>query len=187
MFGKYVKRKAWLESEDEDFDHLVTPVVWSPTADTDACSAVTSQLMVNDEYDMTRSGEGFNLYLFREDAPVENDPQDIYMKVEFNHAGIGRTVPLIRWPKEKDEEGKEIPNGNADKLTIENYLSNLYIKVRIALTEKGYVYTFPNTVSSEDKNNGGKRNGIVWENERLILNLFEPMLETDKVEKENNG
>ena len=78
-------------------------------------------------------------------------------------------------------------NGNADKLTIENYLSNLYIKVRIALTEKGYVYTFPNTVSSEDKNNGGKRNGIVWENERLILNLFEPMLETDKVEKENNG
>lgn len=187
LFGKYVKRKAWLESEDEDFDHLVTPVVWSPTADTDACSAVTSQLMVNDEYDMTRSGEGFNLYLFREDAPVENDPQDIYMKVEFNHAGIGRTVPLIRWPKEKDEEGKEIPNGNADKLTIENYLSNLYIKVRIALTEKGYVYTFPNTVSSEDKNNGGKRNGIVWENERLILNLFEPMLETDKVEKENNG
>ena len=181
LFGKYVKRKAWLESEDEDFDHLVTPVVWSPTADTDACSAVTSQLMVNDEYDMTRSGEGFNLYLFREDAPVENDPQDIYMKVEFNHAGIGRTVPLIRWPKEKDEEGKEIPNGNADKLTIENYLSNLYIKVRIALTEKGYVYTFPNTVSSEDKNNGGKRNGIVWENERLILNLFEPMLETDKV------
>lgn len=187
LFGKYVKRKAWLESEDEDFDHLVTPVVWSPTADTDACIAVTSQLMVNDEYDMTRSGEGFNLYLFREDAPVENDPQDIYMKVEFNHAGIGRTVPLIRWPKEKDEEGKEIPNGNADKLTIENYLSNLYIKVRIALTEKGYVYTFPNTVSSEDKNNGGKRNGIVWENERLILNLFEPMLETDKVEKENNG
>ena len=187
LFGKYVKRKAWLESEDEDFDHLVTPVVWSPTADTDACSAVTSQLMVNDEYDMTRSGEGFNLYLFREDAPVENDPQDIYMKVEFNHAGIGRTVPLICWPKEKDEEGKEIPNGNADKLTIENYLSNLYIKVRIALTEKGYVYTFPNTVSSEDKNNGGKRNGIVWENERLILNLFEPMLETDKVEKENNG
>ena len=187
LFGKYVKRKAWLESEDEDFDHLVTPVVWSPTADTDTCSAVTSQLMVNDEYDMTRSGEGFNLYLFREDAPVENDPQDIYMKVEFNHAGIGRTVPLIRWPKEKDEEGKEIPNGNADKLTIENYLSNLYIKVRIALTEKGYVYTFPNTVSSEDKNNGGKRNGIVWENERLILNLFEPMLETDKVEKENNG
>ena len=194
LFGKYVKRKAWLESEDKDFDHLVTPIVWSPTADTDTCSAVTSQLIVNDEYDMTRSGEGFNLYLFRQDAPIEqdvsteNDPQDIYyMKVEFNHAGFGRTVPLIRWPKEKDEKGNEKPNGKPVKLTIENYLSNLYIKVRVALTEKGYVYTFLDAISSEDTDNGGRKNGIVWENERLILNLFEPMLEMDKVEKQNNG
>ena len=180
LFGKYVKRKAWLEEEDEEYDHLITPVVWSPTADTDACSAVTSQLMVNDEYDMTRSGEGFNLYLFREDAPIENDPQDIYMKIEFNHAGIGRTVPLIYWPKEGD---------SPKKLTIENYLKNLYIKVRIALTEKGYVYTFPNTISADDAEHGGRKNGIVWENERLVLNLFEPMIEADKIPRdtENNG
>ena len=101
------------------------------------------------------------------------------MKVEFNHAGFGRTVPLIRWSK--DKEGKPV------KLTIENYLSNLYIKVRVALTEKGYVYTFPDAISSEDTNKGGRKNGIVWENERLILNLFEPMLEMDKVVKRNNG
>ena len=180
LFGKYVKRKAWLEEENEEYDHLITPVVWSPTADTDACSAVTSQLMVNDEYDMTRSGEGFNLYLFREDAPIENDPQDIYMKIEFNHAGIGRTVPLIYWPKEGD---------SPKKLTIENYLKNLYIKVRIALTEKGYVYTFPDTISADDTKHGGRKNGIVWENERLVLNLFEPMIEADKIlrDTENNG
>ena len=180
MFGKYVKRKAWLEEENEEYDHLITPVVWSPTADTDASSAVTSQLMVNDEYDMTRSGEGFNLYLFREDAPIENDPQDIYMKIEFNHAGIGRTVPLIYWPKEGD---------SSKKLTIENYLKNLYIKVRIALTEKGYVYTFPDTISADDTEHGGRKNGIVWEDERLVLNLFEPMIEADKIlrDTENNG
>ena len=180
LFGKYVKRKAWLEEENEEYDHLITPVVWSSTADTDTCSAVTSQLMVNDEYDMTRSGEGFNLYLFREDAPIENDPQDIYMKIEFNHAGIGRTVPLIYWPKE----------GNSPKkLTIENYLENLYIKVRIALTEKGYVYTFPDTISADNAEHGGRKNGIVWENERLVLNLFEPMIEADKIlrDTENNG
>lgn len=179
LFGKYVKRKAWLEEEDEEYDHLITPVVWSPTADTDTCSAVTSQLIVNDEYDMTRSGEGFNLYLFRQDAPIENDPQDIYMKIEFNHAGIGRTVPLIYWPKEGD---------GPQKLTIENYLENLYIKVRIALTEKGYVYMFPDTVKVTD-NPATRRNGIVWENERLVLNLFEPMIEADKIPRdtENNG
>lgn len=179
LFGKYIKRKAWLEEKDEEFDHLITPVVWSPTGDSDACSAVTSQLIVNDEYDMTRSGEGFNLYLFRQDAPIENDPQDIYMKIEFNHAGIGRTVPLIYWPKEGD---------GPQKLTIENYLENLYIKVRIALTEKGYVYMFPDTVKVTD-DPATRKNGIVWENERLVLNLFEPMIEADKIPRdtENNG
>ena len=180
LFGKYVKRKAWLEEENENFDPEETPVVWSPTGDSDTCSAVTSQLVVNDEYDMTRSGEGFNLYLFRQDAPIENDPQDIYMKIEFNHAGIGRTVPLIFWPKEDDE---------AKKLTIENYLDNLYIKVRIALTEKGYVYMFPDAISADDTEHGGRKNGIVWENERLVLNLFEPMIEADKIPRdtENNS
>ena len=187
LYGKYVKRKSWLEEAGSKYNHDIHDIVWSPTSITDTCSAVTSQLIVNDEYDMTRSGEGFNLYLFKQDAPVENDPQDIYMKVEFNHAGFGRTVPLIRWPKEKDEYGVEKPNGKPVKLTIENYLSNLYIKVRVALTEKGYVYGFPNAVSSEDASKGGRKNGIVWENERLILNLFEPMLEMDKVEEQNNG
>jgi hypothetical protein len=120
---------------------------------------------------MTRSGEGFNIYLFREDAPVvfydpedpENTSQDIYMKVEFNHAGYGRTVPLIYWPKE---------GGEPMKLTIENYLSNLYIKIKIALTERGYVYFFPKATEN-------KYNGIVWENERLVLNLFEPIIEPE--------
>lgn len=170
LFGKYVKRKAWLEENNEDYDHLENPVVWSSAATTDPCSAVTCQLMVNDEYDMTRSGEGFNLYLFRQDAPLENDDQAIYMKVEFNHAGIGRTVPLIYWPKE----------GNVPKeLTIENYLETLYIPIKITLGKKGYVYSFPDAVSAEDD----RCSGIIWENDRLVLNLFEPMIKSEKVER----
>ena len=168
LFGKYVKRRSWLEDNDEYYDQALNPVVWSPTADTDTTSAVTSQLIVNDEYDMTRSGEGFNLYLFREDAPIENYPQDIYMKIEFNHAGYGRTIPLIYWPK--DEDGIPI------KLTTRNYLKYLYVPVRLSFSEKGYVYSFPNTVQvTEDPST--RKNGIVWENERIVFNLFEPMIE----------
>ena len=175
LYGKYVKRKAWLEEEDDTYNHEIDPVVWSPTAETDTCSAVTSQLIVNDEYDMTRSGEGFNLYLFRQDAPIENSGEPIYMKVEFNHAGIGRTVPLIFWPKDE--------NGDAERLTIENYLSNLYIKMNISLTERGYVYTFSDAVSGDE---AGRNNGIIWENERLVLNLFEPMIETERIERDTD-
>lgn len=171
LFGKYVKRKAWMEETSNKRSSMLTPVVWSPTGATDPVPAVTSQLIVNDEYDMTRSGEGFNLYLFKQDAPIENDPQDIYMKIEFNHAGNGRTIPLIFWRKDGNNEPV--------KLNIGNYFKNLYIKVKIALTDKGYVYSFPNAVSAEDNEKGGRKNGIVWENDRLVLNLFEPKLELE--------
>lgn len=173
LFGKYVKRKAWLEDNVEDYDPEIDPVVWNPTAETDTCSAVTCQLIVNDEYDMSRCGEGFNLYLFREDAPIENEVQNIYMKVEFNHAGIGRTVPLIFWRK---AEG----TNEASALTMENYLDNLYIPIEISLSDRGYVYSFPDAIAAEDEEHDGRCNGIVWEDERIVLNLFEPMIEPEK-------
>ena len=180
LYGKFVKRKAELLDGDIDYDFTENPVVWSPTAETFNSSAVTTQLTVNDEYDISKSGEGFNLYLFRQDAPIENYPQDIYMKIEFNHAGNGRTVPLIYWRKKSDGMG-----GTADipvDLTIENYLKNLYIKVRISLTDRGYVYSFPDAVAADDEERGGRRNGIVWENDRLVFNLFEPMIKPDNFE-----
>ena len=181
LFGKFVKRRAWLEEKAKEnayskpYDPETDPVVWSSASTTDPCCAVTCQFVVNDEYDVSRSGEGFNLYLFRQDAPPKNGYQDIYMKVEFNHAGYGRTVPLIFWKKNKQEQ--------PEKLTIENYIENLYITVRISFTEeKGYVYSFPDAVSAEE--DGGENNGIVWKNERLVFNLFEPAIERETGESQ---
>ena len=168
LYGKYVKRKAWLEEDDENYDNQINPVVWSSAATTDPVPAVTSQLIVNDEYDMTRSGEGFNLYLFRQDAPLEKEHQDIYMKVEFNHAGYGRTIPLIYWGKDDD-------TGKPKTLKVSNYRENLYIPVRITLSDNGYVYMFPNAKSAEN----GEAEGILWKDDRLVFNLFEPMIEPE--------
>jgi len=180
LYGKFVKRKAELLDANENHNFLEFPVVWSPASENYNSSAVTTQITVNDEYDISKSGEGFNLYLFRQDAPIENYPQDIYMKIEFNHAGNGRTVPLIFWRKQSDGMG-----GTVDipvDLTIENYLKNLYIKVRISLTDRGYVYSFPDAVAADNEEMGGRRNGIVWENDRLVFNLFEPMITPDNFE-----
>lgn len=171
LYGKFVKRKAWLEDTVRYYNEVEQPVVWSSAATTDPVCAVTSQFVVNDEYDMTRSGEGFNLYLFRQDAPFENDCQPIYMKVEFNHAGYGRTIPLIFWRKGEDEKPVA--------LNIGNYLENLYIKVRVMLTSEGYVYEFPDAVPSDDESRGGWKNGIVWDNDRIYFNLFEPAIEPE--------
>lgn len=164
LFGKFVRRKAWLQEKIDGYDESAYPVVWSSASTNDPVPAVTSQIIVNDEYDTTRSGEGFNLYLFKQDAPIENELQDIYMKVEFNHAGYGRTIPLIFWRK---LPGTDKPI----KMSAGNYFDYLYIPIRITLSDKGYVYMF------READNDGY--GIVWKDDRLIFNLFEPKIEAE--------
>ena len=67
---------------------------------------LSSQLVIKDKYNSTTSSEGFYLYLWRDnDSGVI--PSDLYMKVEFNHAGYGRTIPFIMPYKDKDDDGKE--------------------------------------------------------------------------------
>ena len=67
---------------------------------------LSSQFVIKDRYNSTSSSEGFYLYLWR-----DNDngiiPSDLYMKVEFNHAGYGRTIPFMMPYKDKDDDGKE--------------------------------------------------------------------------------
>ena len=129
------------------------------------CSAITSpsrvdtQINITNEYDRTRSSEGFNLYLFADDVNVnrdENGERTIYMKVEFNHAGNGKTIPMIIWPKDKS-------SGNYCALTIGNFINSLYIPIKISYFNGKYVYYIPDAFKNE---NGG-----------ISLVLFEPKLD----------
>lgn len=47
-----------------------------------------------DKWSSDRTSEGFYLYLWN-DASNSIVPEDIYLKVEFNHAGYGRTIPMM--------------------------------------------------------------------------------------------
>lgn len=55
---------------------------------------LSSQITVSSSLLSDASSEGFYLYIW-----ADNDngavPEDIYMKVEFNHAGYGRTIPFM--------------------------------------------------------------------------------------------
>ena len=121
-------------------------------------------MVITNEYDKTKSSEGFNIYLFRDDVDIKDkDSEDneksyrtIYMKVEFNHAGNGKTIPMILWPK---KDGKYVP------LTTENFVESLYIPIQIRYYKDKYIYTVPSA-----KN----------ENDSIILRLFEPKLDQIK-------
>lgn len=62
---------------------------------------LSSQFVVKNKNTSTASSEGFYLYLWKDNESIL--PQDLYMKVEFNHAGYGRTMPFMMpyWDKQK--------------------------------------------------------------------------------------
>lgn len=121
---------------------------------------LSSQLVIKDKYNSTTSSEGFYLYLWR-----DNDngviPSDLYMKVEFNHAGYGRTIPFMMPYEDKDGDNKgkiktfkEIvedwspikkENENEDRYVgygIKRYLkySYIHLKYQYDETDKRHVY-----------------------------------------------
>lgn len=153
LYGKYIKLKNALPADTVIVDY-------SGTTNMDYNTLLTSQIMVHDEFCMDNSSEGYNIYLFEDDADktdVEKDYRTIYMKVEFNHAKYGRTIPMMLW----------YPGCNwvINNLDARNLLDNLYCKVRIKYLENGkYVYWFPDA----DNNKDGMS---------ITLNLFEPKLE----------
>lgn len=108
-----------------------------------------TRLTITSEMDTTKSAEGFNVYLFKSDVP-QNSTTTIYMKVEFNHAKFGKTIPFLAL-------------GNGQKVTVDNYLSALYIPVQIRYINDRYTYYFPTA-----NNNTAEKS--------ITINLYEPRI-----------
>ena len=136
---------------------------------------VSSRFIIKNKYETDTSSEGFYLYMFREYS--ENlHPKPIYMKVEFNHAGLGKTIPFIipmKW-KNPNASGECFPE-EALKMSSTDGLAEL---------KKGYPLSFvyaqtyiPLYAVYDFKN---KEYGYVFdkryvtvEDDKIRLNLFE--------------
>ena len=98
-----------------------------------------SEFIIKNKYETDTSSEGYYIYIFREYS--ENlSPKPIYMKIEFNHAGVGRTIPFIIPMKWND------PNENYDKfpasaLTFTSNDDMIELKKGIKL-EDAYAQTY---------------------------------------------
>jgi len=99
---------------------------------------IDSTIAITNEYERSRSSEGFNLYLFADDVPEGNEGKTIYMKIEFNHAGNGKTIPMIVLP-------------TTEKLTTKNFFEYLYIPIKIEKYNGKYVYRI---MKAYDHSNG---------------------------------
>lgn len=136
---------------------------------------LSSRFVAEDRYDAEKSSEGFYLYLWK-----DNDggfaPTDIYMKVEFNHAGYGRTIPFMMPFYDIKVDGKnglksfeEILDDWSDdetKYGAKKYLkySYIHLKYRYDKISSRHVYYLDDTVYGDD---------VYFENNKIVFNLYE--------------
>jgi hypothetical protein len=156
----------------------------------DESHRVGSRFVINSKHSESMlSSEGFYLYIFKEYS--ENlHPKPIYMKVEFNHAGVGRTIPFtipMKW--EANAESKVNEQKVVSRLTLENdvekikegyKLAQVYAQSYIPLyavydyKNKEYAYVFDDRYVSTEKTD----DGVTY----VSLNLFELKLKDESEE-----
>ena len=114
---------------------------------------LSSRFVITNKYDTDTSSEGFYIYMFKEYS--ENlHPREIFMKVEFNHAGIGTTLPFIKpmsWTEDNSSKtwfpNKELSVGSTEMMKgveLEKKNAQDYIPLYAVydFKNKEYVYVF---------------------------------------------
>lgn len=161
-----VKTEACYNNERNELIYL-----WDDT------KRLSSRFSVMNKYESNDSSEGFYLYMFR-DYATSMHPSKLFMKVEFNHAGLGKSL-LFTLPTSKD--GHVLKLNNKDDLNelkegvrINEIHKHSYIPLTAVydIKQKRYSYYIdtnyisPETISS---NNG-----------HLQFNLFEMKIKNEE-------
>lgn len=131
---------------------------------------LSSQMSVSDKYSSHFSSEGFYLYLFADNKT--EIPSNLYMKIEFNHAGYGRTIPMMMpyFIKQVDGENIGFKSNNdirndwkKDGYGVRRYNEYSYLKLKYLYDKNSnrYIYYI-------DPETYGEINGQI-----LNINLYE--------------
>lgn len=140
---------------------------------------ISSRFVVKNKYETDTSSEGFYVYMFREYSQ-KLMPKAIYMKVEFNHAGVGKTIPFsipMHWSGSSNVSGETYPQTaltlNSDEIKKGYPLSFVHAQSYIPLyavydfKNKEYAYVFDDRYFINSSKEKIYNDGVV------NLNLFE--------------
>lgn len=185
LFSTYVKYRG-VDEESNDYSNfkfnfsqqsdISVDAEWVKSNTTDVQRSerrLSSRINVMDKYASENSSEGFYLYLFKENGEFLHE-RTLYLKIEFNHAGYGRTIPFMM-PMEQNTNGLYTILKYGNKFPFNGYpINELYermfipIKLIYDYPNNRYVYYLPLDPKIEE-------NKI--ENNKLIFNLFEIKVE----------
>lgn len=146
---------------------------------------LSTRMTIHSKFDEGACSEGFYVYLFAADDP-NLQHKDLYMRVEFNHAGFGRTIPFMR-PTEIDpstlENGRsytidEIVNDpdfhdtESDE-PLYGYPLDLYYLHSYVQFKYGYCKPLGEYVYYLAYDNNSDELAIDVDNRKIILNFWE--------------
>ena len=97
-----------------------------------------------DKNNMNQSSEGFYVYLFPslvDKLKDENDISTIYMRVEFNHAKYGKTIPLVFCDEPLEDYTKTSTSGFVGTDLLKLY-DDMYIPIEIKNANGKYFWCF---------------------------------------------
>ena len=149
---------------------------------------LSSRIEVYDKHTTNNSSEGFYFYMFREYANNMR-PLRIYLKIDFNHAGYGKTIPLML-PRINMEDDIGVPlyiHKREDLEILRNgfrlrdIYRQLYIPIDVIFDDKNnrYVYYLPEQIRENEE--------LGVDNDIMEFNLFEVKFRDESVvENENN-
>lgn len=119
---------------------------------------LSASFHIKNRYEMNESSEGFYLYIFKEYCEKLHE-EPIYLKVEFNHAGEGRTINFILPYKKNDTEYELYNFTNENDLNefkkgvrLNELYKYMYIPLECVYDEvnKRYCYYMPSGLCKND-------------------------------------
>lgn len=122
---------------------------------------LSSRITVTDKHNSDTSSEGFYFYMFREFSNSLR-PKRVYLRIDFNHAGIGKTIPMIIPRKNityDNPDGEPLYIHNQTDLDIlkkgfkfKDIYNQLFIPIDVIYDERNnrYVYYLPESLRENE-------------------------------------
>ena len=151
---------------------------------------LSSRIEVYDRHTSIGSSEGFYFYMFREYANNLR-PLRIYLRIDFNHAGIGKTIPLIiprKNIKDDNEVGEPLYIHNDKDLEVlkegfklKDIYKQLFIPIDVIFDDKTnrYVYYLPNELR--------ENTSLKVDDDIMEFNLFEVKFKDESIVEKNES
>lgn len=126
----------------------------------DESQRLSSRFTIKNMFECAESSEGFYLYLFKNFSQGLRE-QTIYMRVQFNHAGVGKTINFTQPFKENEDKTKSMLTFPDDinilksGCTLNKLYENLFIEIKVKydFDLRKFVYYLPSWLIDVDNLN----------------------------------